>query len=79
MPECGLLLTSSLALDLKNRCVYYGVDGSAAGTARRPEISDATHCIRCKTEYGYDYVTYGHLGGFAAQNAATPGTGRTSP
>lgn len=60
--DCSL--TSSLALDLKNRCVYYGVDGSAAGTARRPEISDATHCIRCKTEYGYDYVTYGHLGGF---------------
>lgn len=60
--DCSL--TSSLALDLKNRCIYYGVDGSAAGNARRPEISDATHCIRCKTEYEYDYVTYGHLGGF---------------
>jgi len=60
--DCSL--TSSLALDLPNRAVYYGVDRSAAGSAGKPEISDATHCIRCKTEYEYDYVTYGHLGGF---------------
>jgi UDP-N-acetylmuramyl tripeptide synthase len=60
--DCSL--TSSLALSLKNACVYYGVDASAAGRAQKPEISDATHCIRCKTEYEYDYVTYGHLGGF---------------
>lgn len=60
--DCSL--TSSLGLDLPNRCVYYGVEASAASGARKPEISDATHCIRCRTEYEYGYVTYGHLGGF---------------
>jgi UDP-N-acetylmuramyl tripeptide synthase len=60
--DCSL--TSSLSLDLPNRCVFYGVDGTAASGAKKPEISDATHCIRCRTEYEYDYVTYGHLGGF---------------
>ena len=29
------------------------------------ELSDAPYCIRCKTEYQYDYTTYGHLGGFS--------------
>ena len=28
------------------------------------ELSDAPYCIRCKHEYVYDYVTYGHLGGY---------------
>ena len=28
------------------------------------ELSDAPYCIHCKTEYEYDYITYGHLGGF---------------
>ena len=60
--DCSL--TSSLALELPNKCVFYGIDGSAAAGAKKPEISDATHCLRCKTEYEYDYVTYGHLGGF---------------
>ena len=60
--DCSL--TSSLSLDLPNRCVFYGIDGTAAKNHRKPEISDATHCIRCKTEYEYEYITYGHLGGF---------------
>lgn len=60
--DCSL--TSSLSLDLPNRCVFYGIDGTAAKSRTKPEISDATHCIRCKTEYEYEYVTYGHLGGF---------------
>lgn len=65
--DCSL--TSSLALDLPNRAAYYGVDGSAADPAAKPPaLSDATHCIRCKTEYQYDYLTYGHLGGFRCPN-----------
>ncbi len=61
--DCSL--TSSLALELPNRAVYYGLERSAADPDTRPAVlSDATHCIRCKTEYIYDYVTYGHLGGF---------------
>ena len=74
-PEATLILnadcslTSSLALDLPNPVVWYGLDATAAElNALPPQISDASHCIRCKTEYVYDYVTYGHLGGFRCPN-----------
>lgn len=60
--DCSL--TSSLALDLPNPVVYYGVNGSAISSKEKPNISDATHCIRCKTEYEYEYMTYAHLGGY---------------
>lgn len=61
--DCSL--TSSLALELPNRVVYFGVDAGAAPTHKATELSDASHCIRCKAEYEYDYITYGHLGGFS--------------
>ena len=60
--DCSL--TSSLAGNLPNRVVWFGIEQGAAPSRAKPEISDATHCIRCKTEYEYDYITYGHLGGF---------------
>lgn len=60
--DCSL--TSSLALDLPNPVVYFGIEKGAAPSRPKPEISDATHCIRCKAEYEYDYISYGHLGGF---------------
>ena len=60
--DCSLC--SSLALDLPNPVVYFGIEKGAAPSGARTELSDASHCIRCKTEYEYDYVTYGHLGGF---------------
>ena len=60
--DCSL--TSSLALDLPNPVVWFGIDGGAAPSREKPALSDATHCIRCKTEYEYDYISYGHLGGF---------------
>lgn len=60
--DCSL--TASLADDLPNKVVYFGIDKGAAPSRPKPEISDATHCIRCKTEYEYDYISYGHLGGF---------------
>ena len=60
--DCSL--TASLADDLPNKVVYFGIDRGAAPSRPKPEISDATHCIRCKTEYEYDYISYGHLGGF---------------
>ena len=61
--DCSL--TSSLALDLPNQAVYYGIEHSASDwNTKPPALSDAAHCIRCKTQYEYDYVTYGHLGGF---------------
>lgn len=60
--DCSL--TSSLADDLPNRAVFFGIENGAAPSGDKPLISDAPHCIRCKTEYEYDYITYGHLGGF---------------
>ena len=61
--DCSL--TSSLALDLPNPVVYFGIEKGAVPSRPKPEISDATHCIRCKAEYDYDYISYGHLGGFS--------------
>ena len=60
--DCSLC--SSLALSLPNRAVYFGLEQGAVPSRAKAAISDATHCIRCKTEYEYDYVSYGHLGGF---------------
>ena len=60
--DCSL--TASLAGDLPNPVRWFGVDQGAAPSKPVPELSDATHCIRCKTAYTYDYVSYGHLGGF---------------
>ena len=57
-------LVSSLALELPNRAVFFGIEASAAGEAAARAPSDATHCIRCRAPYEYDYVTYAHLGGF---------------
>ena len=64
--DCSL--TASLAEDLPNRHVFYGLEKGAVPSHEKPELSDATHCIRCKTEYTYDYITYGHLGGFRCPN-----------
>ena len=60
--DCSL--TASLADDLPNRAVFFGINKGAAPEGEKTELSDASHCIRCKTEYEYDYVSYGHLGGF---------------
>ncbi len=60
--DCSL--TSSLARDLPNRVVYFGIDKGAAPSHKATELSDASHCIVCKAEYEYDYISYGHLGGF---------------
>lgn len=60
--DCSL--TASLADDLPNPVRWFGIEQGAAPSREKPEISDATHCIRCKTEYEYDYISYGHLGGF---------------
>ena len=61
--DCSL--TASLAGDgLVNPVIWYGIEGSAGFSASSAVLSDASHCIRCKTEYEYDYHTYAHLGGF---------------
>ena len=60
-------LARSLADDVPNRVIYYGVS-TPIYDHRVAELSDAPYCIRCKHEYVYDYVTYGHLGGYRCPN-----------
>ncbi len=60
-------LTSSLATEFSNPVLFYGVDVPVYAD-RVAEVSDAPYCIRCKHEYVYDYVTYGHLGGYRCPN-----------
>ena len=59
--DCSL--TASLAETMPNKVVWFGVNVPIYETTAH-ELSDAPYCIHCKTEYEYDYVTYGHLGGF---------------
>lgn len=59
--DCSL--TASLAGDIPNRIVWFGVNVPIYENTAH-ELSDAPYCIHCKTEYQYDYITYGHLGGF---------------
>ena len=56
-------LSRSLADEVDNPVLFYGVDAPIY-KERVAELSDAPYCIRCKHEYVYDYVTYGHLGGY---------------
>ncbi len=60
--DCSL--TSSLADGHMGEIIYYGVN-SPIYNIRVPEMSDAPYCIKCKCEYEYDYITYGHLGKFS--------------
>ena len=60
-------LSRSLADQVDNPVVFYGVDAPIY-ESRVQELSDAPYCIRCKHEYVYDYVTYGHLGGYRCPN-----------
>ena len=59
--DCSLI--ASIPERVPNPVKRFGIDVplEAADTA---VLSDAPHCIHCKTEYVYSYRTYGHLGGF---------------
>ena len=60
-------LIASIPEHVPNKTLFFGVDVPLEdGNAK--ELSDAPHCIHCKTEYAYDYRTYGHLGGFRCPN-----------
>ena len=60
-------LSGSLAEKAENPVLYYGVD-TPIYQSRVEELSDAPYCANCKHEYVYDYITYGHLGGFRCPN-----------
>lgn len=60
-------LSASLRDDVDNPVIFYGVN-IPIYKQRVEEVSDAPYCIHCKHEYTYDYVTYGHLGGYRCTN-----------
>lgn len=59
--DCSL--TASIAGQVENLCIFYGIDLPLYKTPVT-EVSDAPYCIRCKHEYEYHWHTFGHLGGF---------------
>ena len=59
--DCSLI--ASIPEHVPNPVVFFGVNVPLSDSDSN-ELSDASHCIHCKTEYEYDYHTYGHLGGF---------------
>lgn len=58
--DCSL--TASLAPE-EGDITWFGI-GSGVLPPGETKLSDAQHCIFCKTPYEYDYRLYGHLGGF---------------
>ena len=56
-------LITSLHNDVPNHVIFYGINTPLYET-QVSELSDAPYCIKCKSEYEYDFVTYGHLGGY---------------
>jgi UDP-N-acetylmuramyl tripeptide synthase len=51
-------------LNLKNPIVYYGF-GTRINENKTVDINaDAKFCTVCKAPYGYNYITYNHLGDF---------------
>ena len=60
-------LSSSLALDVPNKVVWYGMDESV-GVQGNVDLADAGTCPKCGSDYDYDYHIYAHLGGFRCQN-----------
>jgi UDP-N-acetylmuramyl tripeptide synthase len=56
-------LSYSIADEVKNSTVLYGINSPPYGEDSN-FISDAPYCIRCKSQYEYDYRVYAHLGGF---------------
>lgn len=63
--DCSL--TASLRDEIGNKVIFYGVNEPIYKHRVREE-SDAPYCIRCKHEYEYEYITYGHLGKYHCPN-----------
>ncbi len=56
-------LSSSLALNVPNRVLRFGMDASV-GEQGDVDLKDAGTCPVCGGTYTYDYHIYAHLGGF---------------
>ena len=60
-------LSASLALDLPNPVIYYGMN-AAVGIQGNVDLTDAGTCPKCGGDYGYSFHTYAHLGGYCCKN-----------
>ena len=67
--DCSLC--ASLASDLPNRSVCFGVE---LDTGKESAVSDAPRCLRCGSRYVYRSHTFAHLGDFCC-----PDCGYTRP
>ena len=56
-------LSASLARNVPNKVVWYGLEASV-GTQGKVDLSDAGTCPECGSAYEYEYHIYAHLGGF---------------
>ena len=56
-------LSASLALNVPNQSIWYGMD-EGVGTQGNVDLTDAGVCPVCKGSYAYDYHIYAHLGGY---------------
>lgn len=60
-------LVTSISEKAEREVRFFGMD-APFGDSESTELSDAKYCIRCRTLYEYDYVTYGHLGAYRCPN-----------
>ena len=70
--DCPLCV--SLAENVPNRAVFFGINESASGKCGSPGVSDLTECIDCGASYEYSYHTFSHLGGYSC-----PSCGKCRP
>lgn len=55
-------------IGLPNKTVYYGFECSPNIEKKIDVNADAKFCIRCKSPYKYNFLTYNHLGSFYCEN-----------
>ncbi|MFN8521531.1 MAG: Mur ligase family protein [Chloroflexota bacterium] len=58
-------LVASLADELPNPRVFFGVDDASVAASESPHASDARLCPRCNAPLRYTAAFYGHLGHYA--------------
>lgn len=56
------------SLELPNKIVYYGFGTPFDKNIQLEVNADAKFCIKCKTPYSYNFITYNHLGDFFCPN-----------
>jgi lipid II isoglutaminyl synthase (glutamine-hydrolysing) len=72
VPETTLVLNGDESLlgslNLPNKTVFYGFNTDYNNNTQIELNADAKFCIKCKTPYSYNFITYNHLGDFFCSN-----------